>query len=180
MTSLLPQALLAVLPVVAGPAPAAPVTLDGLKSTPPVAWKAVETTSPMRFRQWSVPRADGDANDAEVVIFFFGPGQGGDAAANIDRWKKMFEPPAGKQIDEVSKVETLKIGKVAATVLDVRGTYLYKPAPMAPQSEKRPNHRMLSVVFESPQGPYFIRFVGPEKTIERNKKDFDKWLKAFK
>ena len=52
--------------------------------------------------------------------------------------------------------------------------------PMAPQEELRPDHRMIGVVFASPQGPYFMRFVGPEKTVDKNKKDFDKWLKGFK
>jgi hypothetical protein len=46
--------------------------------------------------------------------------------------------------------------------------------------EPRPNHRMLAVVMESPKGNYFLKLVGPAKTIEQNKKDFDNWLKTFK
>jgi hypothetical protein len=158
-----------------------PVTLDGMTSPVPAAWKETTTTSPMRVKQFSVPHAAGDKLDAEVIVFFFGPGQGGAADANITRWKAMFDPPAGKKIDDVAKVDTMKIGDLKAIVLDVRGTY--KPSamgPMAPAGEPRPNHRMLSVIFETPHGPYFIRFVGPEKTIERNKQDFERWLKGFK
>lgn len=162
-------------------AAATPVVIDGLKSTPPSGWKETPSNSPMRFKQFTIPRDKADAFDAELVIFFFGPGQGGGIEANLDRWKKMFEAPEGKTIDANSKVDVLNIGKVKTTVLDVRGTYMYKASPMAPgPAEPRANHRMLAVVFESPQGPYFMRFVGPERTVEKNRKEFEKWLKGFK
>jgi hypothetical protein len=156
-----------------------PVTMDGLTSTAPDSWKEVPTTSQMRFKQFSIPRAPGDPMDAELVIFYFGPGQGGDADANITRWKAMFTPPEGKKVEDVSKVDTVSIGAVKATLLDIHGTY--KPSSMmGPPQEPRPNSRMISVVFASPQGPYFMRFVGPERTIERHKSEFDKWLRGFK
>lgn len=157
-----------------------PVTLDGLTSNAPAAWKETPTGSSMRFKQFTVPKVKGDEHDAELVIFYFGPGQGGAADANMARWKGMFVPPEGKKIDDVSKVETIQVNGVKTTILDVRGTYKWKPAPMAPQEELRPNHRMIGVVFESEKGPYFMRFVGPEKTVDKNKKDFDRWLRGFK
>jgi hypothetical protein len=156
-----------------------PVTIDGFTSSVPAAWKELPPT-PMRFKQFTVPKVEGDKNDAELVVFYFGPGQGGGAEANITRWKGMFVPPEGKKIDDVAKTETFKVAGFDVTVLDVRGTYKYKPMPMAPSEELRPDHRMLGVVFGSPQGPYFMRFVGPEKTINKNKKDFDRWLRGFK
>jgi hypothetical protein len=156
-----------------------PVTMDGLTSTAPEAWKEVPTTSQMRFKQFTIPRAAGDQFDGELVIFYFGPGQGGDPEANITRWKGMFTPPEGKKIEEVSKIDTVNIGAVKATLLDVHGTY--KPSNMmGPPQEPRPNHRMIGVVFASPQGPYFMRFVGPARTIEQQKPAFDKWLRGFK
>jgi hypothetical protein len=156
-----------------------PVTLDGLTSKAPANWKELPST-PMRFKQFQIPRAEGDKYDAELVVFFFGPGQGGGADANLTRWKGMFVPPTGKTIDEVAKVETFKVGGADVTTLDLHGTYKWKPAPMAPNEELRPDHRMIGVVFASPQGPYFMRFVGPEKTVAKNKKDFDRWLRGFK
>jgi hypothetical protein len=156
-----------------------PVTIDGFTSTTPASWKELPPT-PMRFKQFTIPRADGDKFDAEVVVFYFGPGQGGGADANITRWKGMFVPPEGKKIDDVAKVDTIKVQGFEVTILDVSGTYKYKPMPMAPSEELRPDHRMLGVVFASPQGPYFMRFVGPARTVERNKKDFDRWLRGFK
>ena len=61
------------------------------------------------------------------------------------------------------------------------GTYMFKARPMDPSpGEPRPNHRMLAAVLPTPQGNYFIRLVGPDKTVSAAKKDFVAWLKAFK
>jgi hypothetical protein len=171
--------LLAALPLLTVLAAGTPITIDGYKSTTPASWKELPQ-KPMRFKSFSIPKTAGDQHDAEVVIFFFGPGQGGDAQANLDRWKGMFVVPEGKKPEDMSKVETIKVNGVETTILDVRGTYKWKPSMMSPQEELRPNHRMLAVIFASPNGPYYMRFVGPEKTIEKNKKDFDKWLRGFK
>jgi hypothetical protein len=171
--------LATVLPLLSLVAAGTPVTIDGLTSSVPASWKELPATQ-MRFKQWTIPRVEPDKNDAELVVFFFGPGGGGDVKANLDRWKGMFVPPEGKTLDAVTKTDTFKVSGVEVTTLDVRGTYKYKPMPMAPQEELRPGHRMVAVVFASPQGPYFMRFVGPEKTVDKNKKDFDKFLKGFK
>jgi len=171
----------ALLLAVAIPVLADTVELDGLKSATPSSWKASEATK-FRYYQATLPKAGSDANDAELVVFFFGPGGGGGVEENVKRWKGMFKAPEGKTIDEVSKVEKFDMGKVPVTYLDVKGTYMFKSAPFNPnaKAEARPGSRMLAVVFESPNGPYFIRVTGPEGTVEKHKKDFDSWLKNSK
>ena len=171
---------LATLPLLLTLAAGTPVTIDGLTSTAPASWKEGPST-PMRFKQFTIPAATGDKHDAELVVFFFGQGQGGDTQANLERWKQQFEPPAGKKMADVSKVSTVKLATGQATVLDIHGTYQWKASPMAPgPAEPRPNHRMLAVVLETPKGNYYIKLVGPEKTIEKHKKGFDGWIKGFK
>jgi hypothetical protein len=150
------------------------VTIDGLSSTAPAGWKEVDVTGKFgRAKQFTVPKVGDDKLDGELIVYFFGTGSGGGVDANLSRWKGMFQN--GKD-----KVEDFKVGDVKVTYLDVSGTYLYKASPMAPQAEPREKHRMLAAIFESPKGPYYIRFVGPEKTITENKKGFDEWLKNFK
>ncbi len=158
------------------------VTLDGLKSDAPATWKAQEPSNKFRAYQFSLPKAQGDKEDAELVIFYFGAGSGGSVNDNLKRWKGMFQAPEGKSIDDVSKVEKLKIGNVEATYLDVQGTYLHKFPPFDPNAKttKKQNFRRLGVVFASEKGPYFITVTGPAKTVESQKKSFDDWLKAFK
>ena len=158
------------------------VTLDGLKSRTPADWKMQPPSNKLRAYQFKVPHASGDKEDAELVIFYFGPGSGGTAKDNIKRWKGMFQPPEGKKIDDVSKVEKFKVGNVPVTELDVHGTYLYKFPPFAPNAKvkRKPNFRRFGVIFESPQGPYFITLTGPAKTMAQQKKGFDEWIKGFK
>jgi hypothetical protein len=157
------------------------VEIDGLKSAVPTDWKQEKATSKNRTHHFRIPHVADDKADAELIIFFFGTGSGGSADANVKRWKGMFIPPEGKEIDDVSKVENFKIGKVDVTYLDVQGTYKFKERPDPRLKEElRPDHRMLGVVFESPNGPYFIRLVGPIKTVTENQKAFVEWLKAFK
>jgi hypothetical protein len=158
------------------------VEIDGLKSKVPDTWKQQETTSNMRAFQFMIPKEKDDKYDAELVIFFFGKNGGGGVKANIDRWKGLIAPTEGKTVDDVAKVEEMKVGDVKATLLDASGTYTVKTRPADPsdKGEKRDNYRLIGVVFESPNGPYFIRLAGPAKTVEANKKGFDGWLKSFK
>jgi hypothetical protein len=155
--------------------------LGGLKSRVPQSWQQKEVNTPNRVLQFALPKQKDDKYDGEMIVFFF-DGGGGSVKANIDRWKNMITPPEGKKIDDVSKVDELKIGEAKATVLDAQGTYTYKMRPFDPneKGEKRENYRLVGVVFETSRGPYFIRLVGPAKTIAANKQGFDDWLRNFK
>lgn len=155
------------------------VDLDGLKSRAPARWKEIPTTQQFRYKVFRIPGEKAEL-DAELVIFYFGEGGGGGVQENIKRWKNMFEPPAGKTIDEVTTVSEFRVGEVPVVYVDIRGTYLFRPFPAAPKAEPRKDHRMISVIFRSSKGPYFIRLVGPEVTVTKHQKEFDEWLKNFK
>jgi hypothetical protein len=156
------------------------VTLDKLKSRVPAAWKAEKPTSKLRTAQFRVPKAEGDKEDAELAIFYF-KGSGGSVDANIARWKGFFIPPEGKTIDEVSKVEKFKVGQADVTYLDIHGTFKSKdPSDPKAREELKPHFRRFGVVFESPNGPYFITLTGPARTLEQHKAGFDGWIKGFK
>lgn len=157
------------------------VTFGKLKSTTPAAWKAQEPTK-LRIHTFTIPKAKNDTEDAELAVFFFGAGQGGDVAGNLKRWKSFFEAPEGKTVDDISKVEKFKVGAAELAYLDISGVYLSKFPPFAPNAKvtKKPHYRMLAVVFECDGGPYFIRLTGPADTVAAAKGDFDAWLKNFK
>jgi hypothetical protein len=153
------------------------VDLDGLKSTTPKDWKDEKPSSNLRMAQFRVPKVDGDPKDAELAIFHFGKGGGGGNDANLDRQRKKFTTPGGKAVD--GKVDKFKVGEIPVTYLDISGTYK-DGAPGAAKFENRADYRLLYVIFESPNGPYFITLTGPARTIEQQKKGFDEWLKNFK
>src|ERR1041384_2177078 len=79
------------------------VELGDLRSAAPAEWKEEQTTSSMRAYQFRLPHVQGEDEDAELVIFYFGPGGGGSAADNIKRWKGFFTPPEGKTVDDISR-----------------------------------------------------------------------------
>src|SRR5437868_9472746 len=66
------------------------VTLDGLQSRTPTGWEEGTPTTKMRFKQFKIPGPKKGNAPAELVIFFFGTGQGGSAEDNIARWKTQF------------------------------------------------------------------------------------------
>ena len=152
------------------------VTLGELTSTTPADWKSMPVSSKLRLHTFAV-------GDADLAIFFFGEGSGGDVKSNLKRWKDMFQAPEGKTIDDIAKVETFKVGdKAEVTYLDVTGTFLSKNPPFDPNAklERKTNYRRFGVIFATKGGPYFITMTGPAKTLDQHKKGFDEWLKNFK
>jgi hypothetical protein len=158
------------------------VELGGLKSTTPADWKEEKPSGSLRLLQFRVPHAENDPSDAELVVFYFGKGGSGTVEANIKRWKDKFVAPKGKTIDDVTKVDKFKVSGHDVVLVDISGTYLFQPPGKGSdlKKEARPDHRMLAVMLETGEGPYFITLIGPERTIERHQKGFVDWVKNFK
>jgi hypothetical protein len=148
------------------------VVIDGYKAQTPASWKKAEITpfyAKFRLYQFDV---GADKNKAEVII---SPPFGGGVEQNIERWKKQFSGTMGKE--DLSKFD---VSGVKVTYLDIAGTY--NPPAFAPnaKSERKENYRQLGAIFDSANGPFFIRFIGPASTVADNKQAFDQWLKSFK
>jgi hypothetical protein len=158
------------------------VELGSLKSKVPEAWRPAETKNTMQIYRFTLRHPKDDKADAELIIFHFNGGSGGSVEDNVKRWKGMILPPEGKKIDEVSKLDKFKVGEAAITIVDVEGTYLARERPADPSSktEKKPDYRLLGIVFEIPKDAYYMRMTGPAKTVAEHKKAFDEWLKNFK
>ncbi|HEY8505250.1 MAG TPA: hypothetical protein VIL46_11755 [Gemmataceae bacterium] len=155
------------------------VELDGLSSRAPAGWKQEQPKSQMRLTQFKLPKAEGDPADAELVVFYFRGGSG-TVEQNLKRQEAKFEPADGKKLDV--KVEKIKVGPHEATYQDIKGTYLEKFPPFAPNAKitRRENYRQLYVVFTGKKGEYYLTLLGPAKTVEKHKGEFENWLKNFK
>jgi hypothetical protein len=158
------------------------VELGGLKSKMPSKWQPVEVSSRTRAVQFRVPGDQGSESDAEVTVFYFGERGAGSPEDNIRRWKSLFVAPEGKTIDDVSKVEKMKLGDAESVYVDIHGTFRFRPTPRSPDSEVKlkPDYRLLEGILQTGKGPYYVRLLGPAKTVEQHKQEFDDWLKAFK
>jgi hypothetical protein len=152
------------------------IELGDLKAKVPADWKKEEPKDRMRTYQFKLPKAEGDDEAPELVVFYF-PGGGGGAEANVKRQLGAFVPPDGKKIEDVAKTDKFKVGDAQVTYLDI--TASYKGLPFAPLPKPKENYRELYAVVEGKE-TFFVRVLGPAKSVEAAKKGFDEWLKALK
>lgn len=154
------------------PAAPAPVHTGTLRFTAPDGWISEAPSSAMRQAQFRAPRADGDSEDAELAVFHFGAGLGGSVEANLDRWVAQIAQPDGTDSHARTKIDHREVRRMPVTILDVSGTYVASSMPGAPVHGDQSGFRMLAAVVESPAGPWFVKLVGPARTVE-------KWEAAF-
>lgn len=151
----------------------------GLTFTTPDGWQQGKPESSMRVAEFTLPRADGDAEDAQLVLYFFG-GQGGSVDANIQRWVGQIQQADGKPSSAVAKKITRTVNGLSVTLLDVSGTYVAETAPGSSVHNNKPNYRLRAGVVETPNGPYFIKLTGPAKTIATMDRAFEKFVSSLK
>jgi hypothetical protein len=153
------------------------VELGKLKSRVPADWVKERPDHPSIYKQYRLEPAGDDKEDARLTIRFLRNGNGHSAEKQVQRWKAMFLPPERVKMDHVVKVHQWKVGAAAVTYLDVRGDY--KGIPGNPATP-RENFRLLGLYFDTPEGSYLIRVLGPADTVEYYREEFEDWVKAFK
>ncbi len=148
----------------AQPAKTRAVAAGDLKLAVPESWKQKAATNRFRVAQFSVPKAEGDPEDGEFVVFYFGGG-GGAVDANVSRWVHQFLPK-----DRKVKAVTGKCPQGEYVLVDLEGTWK-KPIgpPIQQRTVEMPNARVLGVILQvKDAGNYFLRLTGPKKTISAN------------
>jgi hypothetical protein len=152
------------------------VDAGGLTFQAPKSWKSTPPTSQMRRAQLTVEPMEGDDYPAELIVYAFAGGAGG-VEANIKRWQNFFKDDNGN----TPSIETKKVqGKnVEVTRAETHGEY--HPAQFGGRPEPaRKNARLLGAIVITDDVGYFIRMVGPDKTMSKIRPDFDEMLKSFK
>lgn len=158
-------------------------TLRTITVTVPEGWKTIEPSSSMRVAQFALPKVAGDKEDAELVVFNFGPGQGGGVQANLDRWYGQFKQPDGSSTKDKSKTAKKKTPDgMEVTVVDVSGTYVAPKRIGDPGAGtfNEPNYRMLAAIVAATDSDYFFKLVGPAKTVAKWSKSFDDFVVSVK
>ncbi len=146
------------------------VTVKGHGFTLPVDWKKVEPSSQMRNYQADVPKAAGDAENGEFVVTV----AGGGIDANIKRWAGQF----GGADAIKGKYEVKTAGGGTATVAELEGPY----SAMTMQGPQPPKdgYKQLGAIVSTPDGDFFLKLVGPKKTVDQYKAAFDAMVGSFK
>ena len=152
---------------------------SSLKFTVPAGWIEEERTSSMRVAQYRLPRAATDTEDASLVLYYFGQGQGGSASANVERWIGQMKQAEGVSSKEAAKQEQLEVNGLKVTTVDVSGTYVAETAPGSGTFHNKPAYRLRAAVVETPNGSYFVKLVGPEKTVAQWNESFLSYVRSF-
>jgi len=143
-----------------------------LRFKTPDGWVSETPSSSMRVAQYRLPAAEGDNEAASLVVYYFGPGQGGSVEANLDRWTSQIQQADGSSSKSKARTETMSVNGMKTTLLDVSGTYAGGGMGGDSSGPNKPNFRMRAGVVETPKGAYFVKLVGPEKTV-------GKWNDSF-
>jgi hypothetical protein len=151
---------------------------SSLKFTVPAGWVEEERTSSMRVAQYRLPKAATDTEDASLVLYYFGQGQGGTAAANVERWAGQMKQADGSAAKD-AKEEHFETNGLKVTTVDVSGTYVAETASGSGTFHNKPGYRLRAAVVETPNGSYFVKLVGPEKTVMQWNDSFLSYIKSF-
>lgn len=150
-----------------------------LRYKAPDGWVKEPTSSTMRVAQYKLPKTEGDPEDASLVVYYFGATQGGTAQANIDRWISQMQQTDGSATKDKAKTETMTVNGLKVTSVDVSGTYTAEMAPGSGSKHNDANYRMRAAVVETPKGNYFLKLVGPAKTMDRWDQSVTDFVKSF-
>jgi hypothetical protein len=145
----------------------------------PAGWTAEKPTSDMRVAQYKLPKAEGDGEDALLVLYYFGQGQGGSAQANIDRWINQIKQPDGQLSKGRAKTDTLSVNGLPVNTVDVTGNYSGGMSPDSAPANSKSIYRLRAAVIDTPKGSYFVKLTGPEKTINHWDQAYTEYLKSF-
>jgi hypothetical protein len=151
----------------------------GLSWSAPASW-TVGLDQQMRVRTYIVKATEGDADNAECAVFYFGNGQGGDKESNLMRWANQFEQPNGGNSADMAITKDSEINGLKVTTIELDGTYKMSAGPMMEVKEKKAGYRLMGAIVEGTQGLIFFKFVGPEKTIRASEADFKALLNTVK
>jgi hypothetical protein len=156
-----------------------PAGFSKLVWTAPDGWVEEQPTSGMRLMQYRLEKAEGDADDAVCYVSHFAGG-GGSVEANLRRWYQQFTQPDGRPSEAAARVNKAEHHGLQQTTVDVSGTFQVSTTPMGPTSEDKPGYRMLGAVVETPGGLWFVKLIGPERTVARWEKSFSEFMKTFR
>jgi hypothetical protein len=127
----------------------------------------------MRLAEFTTP---GGSGQAEVMVYHFGPGQGGSAAANVDRWESQFTGEGGERVP--AQVSTLEGTAFPTTLVELAGTYT-RGVGMGAAGGARSGQALVAAVVETPGGNLFPQLFGPREDVAAEREAFVGFLRSI-
>ena len=141
----------------------------------PAGWISVTPSSPMRKAELRIPGPEGtgEAGEALITVFHFGPGQGGTVQQNVDRWFGQFD---GDNEAKGAATARETIGTVPVTFARARGTFQSGMPGQA--TTPLEGQALLGTILENPNGDVYLKMTGPAPTVEKAEPAFVQMIRA--
>ena len=136
---------------------------SSLKFTVPPGWIEEERTSNMRVAQYRLAKAEGDTENGSVVLYYFGQGQGGSTAANIERWVGQMKQADGGSSKDSRQGNRFDVNGLKIATDRRRRNIRCGNSAGSGKFENKPGFRLRAAVVETPNGSYFVKLVRPGK-----------------
>ncbi len=139
-----------------------------LSFTAPERWVEKEPRF-MTTAVYALPAVEGDPEDADLAVSFLGrfvPLQ-----RNVDRWCGQFEFRDGRSCSDVVQQRTLEGTKYPTTIVDISGSYRGGSITGA-AGPARPGYRMLAAEIRTPARPWYVKLLGPARTVAHWEESF--------
>jgi hypothetical protein len=159
------------------PAPGAGVGSAAVVWSSPKEWVEEPPSSAMRKAQYKVP---GPGGDGECIVFYFGPGQGGDAMSNARRWASQFKKADGSPATDQLKTSESQVGDLKVLEAEVTGTYASGMSMGMASAEEKPGYMLLGAIAEGPDSNWFFKLTGPAETVRAQRAAFEQMVKSLK
>jgi len=150
------------------------VKFGPLKAAPPAGWKAFPSDDPEVVRAFRLEPALNDKYPTTVTANRLPKRD--TAEAFVKHWAGQFVPTEDVAPKDFGKPTTFEVAETKVTYLDIRG--VFRPDPKNTASI-RSDTRILAAYFDTKDGPYAIRILGPASSVESYRKEFLAWVKAF-
>ena len=155
---------------------AARLTLTGLTMSPDPEWVVVpfEAGAMAPVAVFSLPADDAvggtsvpaDAKPVEIRITHYPSMKGPQMdEMNIERWVGSVRRPDGTPATtEDAKITIKTVGHIRLTIVDISGTVM---PMMGEQSAELSDQRLIAAIVDHPEGPHFVKALGPAATIAK-------------
>lgn len=150
---------------------------DGhITMTAPEAWERIPPANNIIDVEFSIAPVEEDENRCRLTIM----GAGGEIEANTNRWIGQFSQPDEKTTRERTTIEVKEINGQTVHLVDITGTFRDQRGPIAPATTYE-SYRMLAAIIPTEErGQYFVKLVGPRRTIAENEDSFLALLESLK
>ena len=148
------------------------IELPAFTLTAPETWTRQQPRSRIVEHEFSAEAAEGDERDGRITMMH----SGGSLEDNVSRWRGQFTEIDAASPDEP---EERTIAGQKVVVVDIIGTFKDSPGPFAPGVD-REGYRMLGAILMLEDGTFFVKFVGPQKTVTENEEAFGALLETLR